>query len=75
MYLTHPTERRQACNNFPLHLRQQRQPFSKSGARLLKKKGRSPILAKAKGTLPGTAFSRHNIYMSYPPGFAARRWI
>lgn len=75
MYLTHPTERRNAFNNFPLHLCQQRHPFSKSRARLLKKKGRLPILAKAKGTLPGTAFSRHNVYTSYPPSFAARRWI
>lgn len=75
MYLTHPTERHNAFNNFPLHLCQQRHPSQKSGARLLKKKGRSPVLAKAKGTLPGTAFSRHNIYMSYPPGSAARRWI
>lgn len=75
MYLTHPTERRNAFNNFPLHLCQQRHPFSKSRERLLKKKGRLPILAKAKGTLPGTAFSCHNVYTSYPPSFAARRWI
>lgn len=75
MYLTHPTERRNAFNNFPLHLCQQRHPFSKSRARLLKKKGRLPSLAKEKGTLPGTAFSHHNVYVSYPPRFAARRWI